>query len=102
MLTLVPGAMGGSETYARALARTLAARRTLDVTAFVPSLAPDAGEGLPTEVVEEYRAATTQPVVSGQWPCKRLHQAPRTPLPDSTSSTIRSPCRCPGSVPAWS
>lgn len=59
MLTLVPGAMGGSETYARALARALAARGTLDVTAFVPAVAPDAGEGLPTEVVEEYRAAVT-------------------------------------------
>ncbi len=59
MLTLVPGAMGGSETYARALARALAARRAIDVTAFVPSIAPDAGEGLPTELVEEYRASAT-------------------------------------------
>ncbi len=58
MLTLVPGAIGGSETYARALARALAARRALDVTAFVPTIAPDAGDGLPTEVVPEYRAAT--------------------------------------------
>ncbi len=59
MLTLVPGVIGGSETYARALARALAARQALDVTAFVPPIAPEAGEGLPTEVVEEYRAATT-------------------------------------------
>ena len=59
MLTLVPGELGGSETYARALARALATRRTTDVTAFVPSIAQDAGEGLPTEVVTEYRAATT-------------------------------------------
>lgn len=61
MLTLVPGELGGSEGYARALARALAARESLDVTAFVPSIATDAGEGLPTEVVPEYRAATTIP-----------------------------------------
>jgi glycosyltransferase involved in cell wall biosynthesis len=59
MLTFVPGTMGGSETYARALARALAARGTLEVTAFAPSLAPDLGDGLPTEVVEEYRAAAS-------------------------------------------
>ncbi len=29
------------------------------MTAFVPTIAPDAGEGLPTEVVGEYRASTT-------------------------------------------
>ncbi len=57
MLTLVPGVSGGSETYARGLAHALARRGTLDVTAFVPELAPDAGEGLPTQVVSEYHAA---------------------------------------------
>ena len=57
LLTLVPGAVGGSETYARELARALAASRGLDVHAFVPPIAPDAGEGLPTTVVEEYRVA---------------------------------------------
>ena len=51
MLTLVPGVSGGSETYARGLARALVRRGNLDVTAFVTALAPDAGEGLPTEVV---------------------------------------------------
>jgi glycosyltransferase involved in cell wall biosynthesis len=56
MLTLVPGVSGGSETYARGLAAALARRGELDVTAFVPTLAPDAGEGLPTEVVTEYAA----------------------------------------------
>lgn len=60
MLTLVPGVSGGSETYARGLARALAARRSLDVVAFVSTLTPDAGEGLPTEVVEEYRTASTR------------------------------------------
>jgi glycosyltransferase involved in cell wall biosynthesis len=55
MLTLVPGVSGGSETYARALAAALARRATIDVTAFVPPIAPDAGDGLATEVVAEYR-----------------------------------------------
>jgi glycosyltransferase involved in cell wall biosynthesis len=57
MLTLVPGEMGGSETYARALCRALATRPNLDAVAFVTAAAPDAGEGLPTEVVTEYPAA---------------------------------------------
>jgi glycosyltransferase involved in cell wall biosynthesis len=55
LLTLVPGVSGGSETYARALAASLARRGELQVTAFVPTLAPDAGAGLETEVVTEYR-----------------------------------------------
>jgi glycosyltransferase involved in cell wall biosynthesis len=59
MLTLVPGEMGGSETYARALCRALASRPDVDVVAFVTAAALDAGEGLPTEVVSEYPAART-------------------------------------------
>lgn len=59
LLTLVPGEMGGSETYVRGLARGLATQRTVDVIAFVPALAPDAAEGLPMEIVAEYRSATT-------------------------------------------
>jgi glycosyltransferase involved in cell wall biosynthesis len=61
MLTLVPGVSGGSETYARGLAAALARRGEIDITAFVPTLAPDAGEGLPTEVVSEYRARAGGP-----------------------------------------
>jgi glycosyltransferase involved in cell wall biosynthesis len=54
MLTLAPGEVGGSETYARALAGALASDASLDLTAFVSTAAPDAGEGLPTVVVDEY------------------------------------------------
>lgn len=61
MLTLVPGLVGGSETYARELARALARVGELEYRAFVPSIAPDAGDGLPTTVVEEYRASRTMP-----------------------------------------
>ena len=61
LLTLVPGLVGGSETYARELCRALARVGELDYTAFVPILAPGAGDGLPTTVVPEYRARATMP-----------------------------------------
>jgi glycosyltransferase involved in cell wall biosynthesis len=59
LLTLVPGEIGGSETYVRALTRALATSGSLDYTAFVSPLAIDAADGLPTEVVEEYRTGRT-------------------------------------------
>jgi glycosyltransferase involved in cell wall biosynthesis len=57
LLTLVPGAVGGSETYARELTRALARHGELEYRVLVPSLAPDAGGGLPSEVSNEYRAS---------------------------------------------
>lgn len=59
LLTLVPGEMGGSETYARGLASALARQHDVDVVALVPPLAPHPFEGLPTEVVSGYRSAAT-------------------------------------------
>jgi glycosyltransferase involved in cell wall biosynthesis len=59
LLTLVPGVVGGSETYARELTRALARSGELEYEAFVPSIAPDAADGLPTRVVAEYRSSTT-------------------------------------------
>jgi glycosyltransferase involved in cell wall biosynthesis len=61
LLTLVPGVSGGSETYARELCRGLARVGRHDYEALVPTLAPDAGDGLPTLVATGYRAATTTP-----------------------------------------
>jgi glycosyltransferase involved in cell wall biosynthesis len=61
LLTLVPGLVGGSETYARELCRALARVGELDYAVFVPVVAPGAGDGLPTTVVPEYRAKTTMP-----------------------------------------
>jgi glycosyltransferase involved in cell wall biosynthesis len=61
LLTLVPGLVGGSETYARELTRALARVGSLDYRAFCPKIAPDAGDGLPTAIVPEYRASTTMP-----------------------------------------
>ena len=59
MLTLRPGQMGGSETYARGLVRALGEHGTLEYVCFVPRAAPDAGDGLRTVVVGEYRDAGT-------------------------------------------
>jgi glycosyltransferase involved in cell wall biosynthesis len=57
LLTLVPGVVGGSETYARELLRALAATGELDYRVFLPSLAPDAADGLPGKVVGSYPAS---------------------------------------------
>ncbi len=61
LLTLVPGISGGSETYARELARALARIGTHEYVALVPPLAPDAGGGLPTVVADRYPSSTTTP-----------------------------------------
>ncbi len=57
LLTLVPGIVGGSETYARELCRGLARVGGLEYRVFLPKLAPDAADGLPGQVVERYPAS---------------------------------------------
>jgi glycosyltransferase involved in cell wall biosynthesis len=59
LLTLVPGELGGSETYARQLLRSLVQVGELDYLVLVPPVAPDAAEGLPSRVVREYGIART-------------------------------------------
>jgi len=61
LLTLVPGELGGSETYARELLTELGRNGTLDYRVLVPPVAPDAGQGLPTTVARSYRPARTVP-----------------------------------------
>jgi glycosyltransferase involved in cell wall biosynthesis len=61
LLTLVPGEVGGSETYVRELLRALGRVGEHEYRVVVPPVARDAGEGLPTEVASEYRAARTVP-----------------------------------------
>ena len=53
LLTLAPGDLGGSETYARQLVRALPAVRRLDYTVFVPARAKDAAGSLPATEVGE-------------------------------------------------
>lgn len=52
LLTLVPGALGGTETYARELLRALSRHGELEYRVFLPPVA----DGLPGERVPEYRA----------------------------------------------
>ena len=61
LLTLVPGVVGGSETYARNLVRALARVGELEYRVFVPSIAADAADGLPARTVGSYRARTSLP-----------------------------------------
>jgi glycosyltransferase involved in cell wall biosynthesis len=61
MLTLVPGLVGGSETYARQLVAALARVGELEYRVFVPPPAADAGDGLPTTVIAEYGTARSTP-----------------------------------------
>jgi glycosyltransferase involved in cell wall biosynthesis len=57
LLTLVPGVVGGSETYARELCRALSRRGELEYRVFLPTIAEDAADGLPARVVRRYPAS---------------------------------------------
>ena len=59
LLTLVPGVLGGSETYSRELVRALARVGRHEYVVFVPAIAPDAADGLPAKTVSSYRAGRT-------------------------------------------
>jgi glycosyltransferase involved in cell wall biosynthesis len=61
LLTLVPGVVGGSETYVRELCRALARVGELEYRTYVPAIAADAADGLPSRTVSEYRASRTMP-----------------------------------------
>jgi len=61
LLTLVPGELGGSESATSGLLQALARGGTLQYRVYLPPVAPDAHEGLPYEIVDEYRRARTVP-----------------------------------------
>ena len=61
LLTLVPGVVGGSETYARELCRGLDRVGELDYRVFVPTIAEDAADGLESRVVRGYPASSSMP-----------------------------------------
>jgi glycosyltransferase involved in cell wall biosynthesis len=54
LLTLVPGVVGGSETYARELLRALARVGTTSYRVLLPPAARDAAVDLPTVIVQGY------------------------------------------------
>ena len=60
LLTLVPRISGGSETYARELVRALGRTGAHSYRVLLPTIAPDV-DGLPSEIVDEYRASTSMP-----------------------------------------
>jgi glycosyltransferase involved in cell wall biosynthesis len=59
LLTLVPGELGGSETYVRELLRALGRVGEHDYEVLLPPAAPAASEGLPAQIATEYRLAQT-------------------------------------------
>lgn len=59
MLTLVPGGMGGSETYARELTRQLASVDGLTATAYLPGVAAGFSEGIEERVIAGLRSGTS-------------------------------------------
>ena len=61
LLTLVPGELGGSETYVRELLRALARSGELDYRVLLPPVAPASAEGLPGDVASEYLEARALP-----------------------------------------
>jgi glycosyltransferase involved in cell wall biosynthesis len=79
LLTLVPGVVGGSERYARELCRALARVGELEYRVFVPRIAADAGDGLPSTTVRSYPAARSLPgriaamslAAAAPWPVRR-------------------------------
>ena len=76
LLTFSAGDLGGSETYARQLVRSLANVGTLDYAVLVPARAKDAAEGLPAIEVKDPPVA------------KRAEQ-----LLDVDGRVGRNPCR---------
>jgi glycosyltransferase involved in cell wall biosynthesis len=61
LLTLVPGELGGSETYVRELLRGLGRVGLHEYKVLLPPAAPTASEGLPADLATEYRLARTIP-----------------------------------------
>jgi glycosyltransferase involved in cell wall biosynthesis len=76
LLTLVPGELGGSESSTRELLRALARVGTLPYRVYLPPAAPDEGQGLPSEVVPEYRLARTIPARLTAMTLAAVHPGP--------------------------
>ena len=61
LLTLVPGVVGGSETYARELIRSLRSREAFDYRVYVPPLLDGEEIGGPTTTVAAYGGGRSAP-----------------------------------------
>jgi glycosyltransferase involved in cell wall biosynthesis len=76
LLTLVPGQLGGSETYVRELLLALGREGSLEYRVLVPPVAPEVGEGLPTTIARSYREAETIPERLAAMSLATLRQGP--------------------------
>ncbi|MGH3133758.1 MAG: glycosyltransferase family 4 protein [Gaiellaceae bacterium] len=103
LLTLAPGDLGGSETYARQLIRALSSVGTLEYAVFVPAGAKDAAGGLPIVAVGEPPVAKRGPArIAGMWfqafrsrqvqtrveTVDVMHYALTVPVPRTDSPTV--------------
>ncbi|HUF01382.1 MAG TPA: glycosyltransferase family 1 protein [Gaiellaceae bacterium] len=103
LLTLAPGDLGGSETYARKLVQALASQHTHEYTVFVPARSRDAAEGLPAVEVREPPVARRGPsripaMAVAAWRSRELtarlgtldaiHYALTVPVPRSSAPTV--------------
>ena len=73
LLTLVPGDLGGSETYVRQLLRALSKVGTHEYAVLVPARSKDAAEGLPAIEVRDARIGQRGPTrfVTTAWAARR-------------------------------
>ena len=105
MLTLVPGLMGGSETYARQLCAALARVGELEYRVLVPPAGADAGGELETQVVREYgsgrstRARVATMARAALFP-GRLRRAARIDELDGVHYPLTVMLPAPGATPA--
>jgi glycosyltransferase involved in cell wall biosynthesis len=103
LLTLAPGDLGGSETYARQLVRALSAVGTHEYAVFVPARAKDAAGRLPAIEVKEPPVVRRGPLRIGGMALKTfrskkvqtkldavdvVHYALTVPLPRTTTPTV--------------
>jgi glycosyltransferase involved in cell wall biosynthesis len=103
LLTLAPNDLGGSETYARQLVRSLARVGTLEYRVLVPAQAKDAAEGLPAVEVQDPRigrrgpfripamaflARRSRAVTSELGALDVMHYALTVPVPGTKAPTV--------------
>ncbi len=105
LLTLVPGRMGGSETYARQLCAALARVGRLEYRVLVPPAADDAGDGLPATLVREYGEPRSTParvaaMARGVLSPGRLRRAARVAELDAIHFPLTVMLPAPGGLPA--
>jgi glycosyltransferase involved in cell wall biosynthesis len=74
VLTLVPGVVGGSETYVRELFRALARVGEHEYRALLPPVARDAADGIPSVVAEGYGRGGRLASMAGAAVDRRLGQ----------------------------